>query len=112
MVLGIAVSVGAVLKAMPWGGAIVRKMEKVVTWTTVAAVAVTVPVLVVSRPLQNHFLPQWGYSRCDALKGQPTPWFSDWVRDPAWCVRGKSPEWVDAQARAAVRAPAGHPRLR
>lgn len=26
-------------------------------------------------------------------------YFSDWVKNPEWCVRGKTREWVKKQAR-------------
>ncbi|CAM4025671.1 hypothetical protein [Paracidovorax anthurii] len=99
-------SLAAILNAIPWGKAIHRLLGRALTWTTAAALVVLLSALVTARPLQNHFLPQWGYSRCDVLQGQPTLWFSDWVRNPAWCVQGQSREWVDAQARE-TGVPAG-----
>jgi hypothetical protein len=48
--------------------------------------------------LQRHYLPQMGYHYCDKLTGNPTLWFNDWVRDPAWCVYKKDRTWVREQA--------------
>lgn len=47
---------------------------------------------------QYHFMPEWGYTQCNILKGHPTLWFNDWVRNPEWCVGGKDRDWVAQQA--------------
>jgi hypothetical protein len=52
--------------------------------------------------LQRHYLPPLGYHYCDKLDGNPTVWFNDWVKDPAWCVYGKDHAWVRAQAQVAA----------
>jgi hypothetical protein len=56
-------------------------------------------VLTTSTFLQNHFMPRLGYSQCTELQGNPTLWFTDWVKHPAWCVSGKTLEWVTEQAQ-------------
>ncbi|MDA8457037.1 hypothetical protein M4R22_19945 [Acidovorax sp. GBBC 3334] len=49
---------------------------------------------------QRVYMPSAGYSVCTELQGSPSAWFTDWVRDPAWCVKGNSLEWVNERARA------------
>jgi hypothetical protein len=43
-------------------------------------------------------MPKLGYTRCNILEDHPTIYFTDWVKNPDWCVRGKSREWVNEQA--------------
>ncbi|WP_280190302.1 hypothetical protein [Delftia sp. PS-11] len=49
-------------------------------------------------------MPKLGYTRCNILEGHPNMYFTDWVKNPDWCVRGKSREWVREQARLAKTA--------
>ena len=60
------------------------------------ALIVVMPAISVS---QHYFTPHFGYSQCTELQGNPTMWFTDWVRNPAWCVSGKTREWVAEQGR-------------
>lgn len=69
---------------------------------TIAAFTI-IPGLVgilVQAPLVRIVMPMYGYSICHKLDGGLSLWHNDWVRDPAWCVRGKSHEWVFEQATA------------
>src|SRR5258708_8116230 len=50
-------------------------------------------------PFQYYSMPKLGYTRCNILEDHPTIYFTDWVKNPDWCVRGKSREWVNEQAR-------------
>ena len=50
-------------------------------------------------PLQYYAMPKLGYTRCNILEDHPTIYFTDWVKNPDWCVRGKSRKWVNEQAR-------------
>lgn len=52
-------------------------------------------------PFQYYAMPKLGYTRCNILENHPTIYFTDWVNNPDWCVRGKSREWVKEQARLA-----------
>lgn len=52
-------------------------------------------------PFQYYAMPKLGYTRCNILENHPTIYFTDWVKNPAWCVRGKSREWVKEQAHLA-----------
>ncbi len=55
--------------------------------------------LLVITPLQYYAMPKLGYTRCNILEDHPTIYFTDWVKNPDWCVRGKSREWVNEQSR-------------
>ena len=94
-----AVCAVLVLKAIP-----VRKsIINLARWWGMALVLLNVPLflfaLVFARPLQHHYLPKHGYTQCDQLQGNPTIWFTDWVKNPSWCVRGKDRKWVLEQSR-------------
>jgi len=56
--------------------------------------------LLVVTPSQYYAMPKLGYTRC-ILEDHPTIYFTDWVKNPAWCVRGKRREWVKEQASLA-----------
>lgn len=60
-------------------------------------------MLIIGMPLawfaQNQLMPKIGYTKCNILQDHPTIWFNDWVRNPAWCVAGKSREWIREQAQ-------------
>lgn len=58
-------------------------------------------VVFLARPLQQHYMPKLGYSECGLLHGNPTLWFTDWIKNPAWCVKGKDRDWVFEQAKLA-----------
>lgn len=65
-----------------------------------ATILLSIPVVSLgSSWLQRHYLPPLGYYYCDKLDGNPTVWFNDWVKNPAWCVYGKNHAWVRAQAK-------------
>ncbi|SDC77292.1 hypothetical protein SAMN05192589_103191 [Paracidovorax valerianellae] len=90
------------MKGMQVGKRIVARSTR---WINVLVVLNGVSLLLMastSTLLQSHFLPPMGYEKCADLQGQPSLWFTDWVRDPAWCVKGKSLEWVNEQARTAA----------
>ncbi|WP_415267635.1 hypothetical protein [Acidovorax sacchari] len=87
------------MKAVPLGEQLVAKGARLVNILVVVNLAALLLVAFASTVLQNHYLPRLGYAKCQELKGQPSLWFNDWVRDSAWCVQGKSLEWVKEQAR-------------
>jgi hypothetical protein len=91
----------AVLKAIPVQVAV---FKKAVRWTVISWIGTTVVLLLsvlLARPVQQSSFPKNGYTECDQLHGNPTIWFTDWVKNPAWCVKGKRREWVFEQARIA-----------
>jgi hypothetical protein len=80
------------------------------TWWTTVFYVLCLPTLLLSmllaRPLQQHYFPKNGYSECDQLQGKPSLWFTDWVKNPTWCVKGKDRAWVFEQARNAAEGKA------
>jgi hypothetical protein len=49
---------------------------------------------------QHFYFPKYSYTECDQLQGAPSVWFTDWVKNPAWCVKGKDRAWVFERAQA------------
>ena len=94
-------------KAVPCNERLTGALMRVLNVLAFVSFGVMVVFALASAPLQRHYLPQLGYSTCNALKGNPSVWFTDWVRNPDWCVKGKSLEWVNEQAGAT--APPGTP---
>ena len=90
-----------ILKAIPYEGAVVKKLEYALNALVFAAGGALLLILVASTLVQSHYMAKLGYTRCGLLQGNPTMWFTDWVRNPDWCVRGKTREWVAEQARLA-----------
>ncbi len=78
--------------------AAIAKFERAFTIAVLASglVMLLIPVTSIA---QHYYMPSIGYTPCHTLQGQPTRWFTDWVRDPAFCVKGKSPDWVNEQVR-------------
>jgi hypothetical protein len=77
-----------------------HSLEMVTLWISLPTVFL-IPVFSIGGSfLQRHYMPQLGYHYCDQLSGNPTVWFNDWVRDPAWCVYKKDHAWVREQAAA------------
>ena len=87
----------SVMRAIPCDERISKKFEYALAITVVISLVVVVLIPVTS-VAQRSYMPSLGYSLCSELQGNPTMWFTDWVRDPAWCVKGKSLEWVNKQA--------------
>jgi magnesium-transporting ATPase (P-type) len=75
-----------------------ERLEKIALWIVLPAVLLIPVFLIGGSLLQRHYMPHLGYHYCDQLSGNPTVWFNDWVRNPAWCVYGKRHEWVREQA--------------
>lgn len=90
----------AILRAIPYNGKPLQILEKAFNLTVLASFIVLALVVTTGTLLQDHYLPKLGYSRCELLQGNPTLWFTDWVRNPDWCVMGKTLEWVDEQAQS------------
>ncbi|WCM93365.1 hypothetical protein M5C99_01105 [Acidovorax sp. NCPPB 2350] len=98
-ILGIVV---ASMRAIPCSSRAIQPFERAFIITVLAG-GVAMLLIPVTALISRHYMPSLGYSTCHALQGNPTLWFTDWVRDPAWCVQGKSLEWVNEQARSATR---------
>ncbi len=95
--LGIIV---ASMRAVPCSDRFIKPFEHAFI-AVVLAGGVAMLLIPATAALARFQMPRIGYTPCHLLQGQPTRWFTDWVRDPAWCVEGKSPEWVNEQARHA-----------
>jgi hypothetical protein len=89
------------LRSLPVERACVPALQRAVHLMVLATFGTMLVIAAGSTVVQNHLMPRYGYTRCDVLQGSPSLWSSDWVRNPAWCQRGKTLEWVDTQARAA-----------
>ena len=99
--LGIVI---ASMRAIPCSDRIIQPFERAFIATVLAGV-VAMLLIPVTAALARSRMPSIGYTQCHVLQGQPTLWFTDWVRDPAWCVRGKNLDWVKEQARLFVARP-------
>ena|SRR2546427_609551 len=88
-----------VQKSIPCKSSILKISERIFTITTITGVVIMITCLLVITPLQYYAMPKLGYTRCNILEDHPTIYFTDWVKNPAWCVRGKSREWVNEQSR-------------
>lgn len=99
--LGVVV---ASMRAMPCSDRVIKPFERAFIATVLAGVVVML-LIPVTAALARSQMPSIGYTQCHVLQGQPTLWFTDWVRDPAWCVRGKSLDWVNEQAKLSVARP-------
>jgi hypothetical protein len=95
----------AVLKAMPARPAVVKSAQRWGERLVLLCFAMLF-LVVLARPAQQYYMPKRGYTECNALQGNPTIWFTDWIKNPEWCVRGKDRAWVFEQARAAQENPA------
>lgn len=78
--------------------AAIAKFERAFTIAVLASGLVMLLIPVTSF-IQRVYMPSLGYTACYELQGNPTLWFTDWVKDPALCVKGKSLDWVNEQAR-------------
>ena len=96
----LVILVTVALKAVPTGQKWTPVLARCIHVLLVIGTLVLFLVLPVIRFLQDDYMSSIGYAECNALKGNPTIWFKDWVKDPAWCVPGKDLEWVRHQASA------------
>lgn len=90
--------VSLVLKAIPAGSRFQPALVRSLLGLLIAGAVLLLVVLPAARFAQSRYMTELGYSSCNALQGNPTIWFQDWVRDPAWCVKGKTKKWVREQA--------------
>lgn len=86
------------MRAIPCSDKSIQPMERFFTIIVLAS-GVALLLIPVTSLIVRFYMPSLGYSLCSDLKDNPTMWFTDWVRDPAWCVRGKSLDWVNQQGR-------------
>lgn len=105
LICAVALILGT-MRAVPCSDESIKPIERFFTIVVLSS-GVALLLIPVTSLVLRFYMPNLGYSICSDLKDNPTMWFTDWVRDPAWCVRGQSLEWVNEQARAAV--PPGRP---
>jgi hypothetical protein len=88
-----------VLRAIPYHGIWSKRLESWMVNTLFIAFGLIVTVPFVSPLVQNHYMPKLGYNKCLLLQGGGFSLSStDWVKNPDWCVKGKTREWVNEQA--------------
>lgn len=92
----VAMVLGA-MRAVPCRENSIKKFERFFMFALLLNVFVMVLIPVTSVALR-FYMPTLGYSICSDLKDNPAMWFTDWIRNPDWCVKGKSREWVNEQA--------------
>ena len=88
-----------IANAIPCKERVLKIMERiliVMLSINFASIAISFIILI---PLQYYAMPKLGYTNCSILRDHPTIYFTDWVKNPEWCVRGKTREWVKEQAR-------------
>lgn len=86
-------------KSMPCKERTLKIAERIFALSVFTGTGVVLLCSFVIAPLQYYAMPKLGYTRCNILEDHPTIYFTDWVKNPDWCVRGKSREWVNEQAR-------------
>jgi hypothetical protein len=92
------IMLAGIFRAIPWPAAHARA-ESVLLWSGFLCIAAIIFALVFARPLQHYVMPKYGYQVCERTEvGATRLWFTDWVKNPKWCVPGKNLEWVREQA--------------
>jgi len=100
LLISLVLPAGLVLKAIPHEGVWVKRLEGLFNFLVFLSVGVLLLIISTSTLLQSRFMPQLGYVKCGQLQDQPSVWFTDWVLNSGWCVKGKSLDWVNEQASA------------
>lgn len=90
--------ISSLSKAIPCKTSILKVTERSFNATMLVGFIITASCLALITPLQYYAMPKLGYTRCNILEGHPNIYFTDWVKNPEWCVRGKSRERVKDQA--------------
>lgn len=94
-----AILILTLLRAAMLEGRMTRALEMGMVYIGVLIALAIAPVTLVSSLAVDHVLAERGYEHCALLQGSPNRWTGDWVRNPAWCERGKDKTWVMEQAR-------------
>lgn len=89
----------ALLRAAMLEGRVTRVLEVGMAYLGVLIALSIAPVTLGVSLVADYVLAARGYEHCAHLQGSPNRWTRDWVRNPAWCVRGKDSAWVLEQAR-------------
>lgn len=92
-----------IIHAIPCKISTIKLVDRILLWSGLFGIGLTIFCVLVITPLQSYSMPKLGYTPCNILEDHPTMYFTDWVKNPDWCVRGKSREWVREQARTAQK---------
>jgi len=79
VLLSLVVVVLAVVRSISCRGIWPKRLEHLMNGIVFASAGLVVLIVLGSSSVQNHFMPQSGYVRCDSLQGSPSLWFTDWV---------------------------------
>jgi hypothetical protein len=94
------------LRAIPVRDSIIKVFRRLVIWLFWLMLASFLFGVLIASVGQHQYFPKNGYTECDQLQGAPSVWFTDWVKNPAWCVKGKDRAWVFEQARIEIEGKA------
>jgi len=98
-----------VFRAIPWPQAF-DYGQRVLVWLLWPTLATMAFGLIGVPPLSSYYMSTHGYHRCELFADAATRrWFTDWVKDPKWCVPGKRPDWVKEQAAKEAKEAAEKP---
>lgn len=86
-------------KSIPCKERTLKIAERIFAFSVFTGTGVVLLCFFVITPLQYYAMPKLGYTRCNILEDHPTIYFTDWIKNPDWCIRGKSREWVNEQTR-------------
>ena len=90
----------AVLRAIPYNGPLTNRLSSLTASIIFLLGGLLLIVALASPLVQNYFLPKLGYTQCQLLEdGSFSLWSTDWVKNPDWCVKGKTRAWVNGQAK-------------
>ena len=98
-VIAVTGIIAMIQKSIPCKERTLKIAERIFAFSVFTGTGVVLLCFFVITPLQYYAMPKLGYTRCNILEDHPTIYFTDWVKNPDWCVRGKSREWVNEQAR-------------
>lgn len=93
--------VAVIANAIPFKKRTLKKVECILLSSTCVNIFFAAVGFFAILPLQYYTMPQLGYTQCNILEGHSNKDSMDWVKNPEWCVRGKSREWVKEQASLA-----------
>lgn len=90
------------LQAIPCERAWTWAVELAFLWFLIGSLFLMLPLVLAVGLLPYRYMPELGYTECyispsGKTRGRRGPSF--WVKNPDWCVKGKTREWVNEQAR-------------
>ncbi|MDA8523532.1 hypothetical protein [Acidovorax sp. NCPPB 4044] len=103
ILLSLITVAGLIAKALPANDYVIRVTVRLLEIIILLGAVVLMSLPAVSY-LQHRLMPRWGYFECHELEGQPSLWFTDWVRNKDWCAKGKDQKWIIEQAKKSAFA--------